>query len=239
MIDNTAQPTSSSRAQRFFTLVWRIDALLLLGLGVALATTVMVSLISQALSSTHVSDAVELNVSPARQRPAELGLAELTESGQPGWLMAALHSQQPGDSLGYGSSAKFQTNAVRNLFFYQPASGASRWLFAGNGQVVLAQTPEAEHKEAERRWRWYEIVSQDSNQDGLLDRDDQHRLVISKLDGSAQRTLLAAFDRLETINLTGDQLVVLVRQQDRTHLYQYDLAAAKLVREQVIDFGKS
>jgi hypothetical protein len=96
-----------------------------------------------------------------------------------------------------------QTGPLVNVAFVSEGNGAARLLFDRVVHIEAVRFPE-EEADSLQRWISYDVVLDDTNGDGALDRDDGATLFVSALDGTQLRRALPEGWRLVSHGATGD-----------------------------------
>jgi hypothetical protein len=228
--------------RRFFATIWRINAVLLLVVGI-LALIVLGSVafmfIKDATQPRHVDDVARVAVGGDMTSKATLenfeGLPKTTV------LRAPLRIRQ---SYSLGSVSK-QASSIRNYLYYEPGTRTTRWLKPSMESLIVQtwSVPEDESRDRHQDWVFsvYAVVAADTNGDGALTESDLIQIACSNPDGGNYRVLvekadhvnearLLAADRALVLYSVGDKLMAVEfnpqQAQGAAHHYEVPLPAA-------------
>lgn len=126
----------SVRADRIFGWIWRINGVLILGLGAAAGALVVVLLLDVAgISRDETPEQQLAEVAGADLRAGDdLRLMDFHPVAGTTFLYAQLAS--PSDSIRSGSSGGW--GSARNLLFFDTTSRNAHWLFPDNAQILAS-----------------------------------------------------------------------------------------------------
>lgn len=132
-----------SRTQRLFRIIWRINALLILGAS-ALAVLGLGGLWASQFAWHTRRDQIEAAKPPVgdARTDVRLALGHWTRiDGTSTFQAPLLLDQQPGT----GFSSSYDASETRNLLFVDAATGAARWLLDSDDEVIV-ETEEVRHE---------------------------------------------------------------------------------------------
>lgn len=217
----------------FFRVVWRANALLILGVLALVGSWAAYNMARDVWRSRAFRPARNVEVpvpstegAAAAREPLRIGTFARIDART---FTAPLYEGPP-DS--YYKSASL--TKIRNVLFLDAETGAVRRLFPDDtGRVVLQDDisrRSGERGESRVVARVVIHVPADSNGDGVLDRRDQQRLVAIRPDGTGMVTLAEGIEsyRAETVN--ESELAVLayfIRRDDELHYAEFDLTSFK------------
>jgi hypothetical protein len=139
---------------------------------------------------------------------------------------------------GYFSSSS-SDGRVRNLVFLDSETLLSHKLFQSNAGVILStsQYPRASDSEDLQAVEWivYQIVRQDSNQDGVLNNEDKRIIAVSDVDGRAYVELLEGVDDLYSMDmLEAGRLLVVYMKDAKDYASLIALDSREVIATQTI-----
>lgn len=197
------------RAHQFFRKVWRVNALVILLVGI-LGVGVLILTAFYAASAIFGERRVTavLDTDGQQQIPEELSPGHATEIiGHP-WLLVALSSDQTYDRDYYSKSAV----AARNYGFVT-AAGPPRWLYPHNRFLIVdaSQLPGAEYGEQGKPTAVvaFVVVQGDSDGDKRLTPSDSSSLVLTRPDGTQRKSVIENVRRILLQDMIGEDVVIL------------------------------
>ena len=200
---------------RFDKVVWRINGILILSVGVFACLALLFSLFSMYQGSKRdreVGEIVTINEETQKKEYLFLGSFQKVE-GQ-GFFICPLVASQKYDRLYYSKSA----SSIRNYLFFNPSDTSSRWLLESNHWLINAKHPIYKNfsdDEASVINRYvYEIVKKDTNGDEKLNHDDLKTIYISNYDGTNLIIVIEATDDVMGIHQIDDQSTIIFHRQD-------------------------
>lgn len=185
------------QTRRFFTLLWRVNALIILVVGL-LATALLAAagylLLKDATRTRHVDDIASTALGDVRDSRAELGAFGPILGGP---LLRAPLTVQQTYALGSGSK---EAGSVRNYLYVDPSRRSAHWLLPSMDSVILSSEalPSSEYGSKTREAVAYVhvTVSFDSSGDERLSASDAQQIAVSAPDGKGYRLLADKADRL-------------------------------------------
>jgi hypothetical protein len=197
------------RAHQFYRKVWRVNALVILLVGILGVGVLAISAV-YALNAVFGERRVTAVVNPGGEQQVQevLSLGHATQiTGHP-WLLVAVSSDQTYDREYYSKSSV----AARNYGFVT-AAGPSRWLYPHNRFLIVSATqlPGAEFAEDDRPTAAvaFAVVQADTDGDKRLTGSDLSSLVLTRPDGTQSKTVLDNVRRIVSQELIGDDVVIL------------------------------
>ncbi|MBT8141959.1 MAG: hypothetical protein KJO88_06305 [Gammaproteobacteria bacterium] len=175
-------------------------------------TNINVTDTSAAVEESQTSDNLSANVTE-NDSEFVLGLPEPVE-GTPLMMLPLISGQDDSPTANIG-----QRTAAKNILFMNTKNNSSYWMFDNPQRLIVdinqfpnsfGYTPDSQGTEA----IFYDTVSRDSNQDGLIDEKDKLSLAISTPEGRNYRTVLSSYDKIISKSLTEDNSVFMVYQND-------------------------
>lgn len=203
--------------ERLFTLIKRINSALLLlgllGLGAFIAWNIW--------SSNHWQSSRSVPI-PATQageaKPVLLEFGQIRNICGTDTQMLELSTR--------GDSGKFSSGGygseTRNVLFLSGKDKTPRWLFPVQSNLILTaeqlrhETESCGSKQAPASALFFEYISNDSNGDGKLSREDRSRIALAKPDGTGLTEVLDGVSRVLSREMLDSQHLTLIYQKDRT-----------------------
>ncbi|MEM8604192.1 MAG: hypothetical protein AAGF24_10200 [Cyanobacteria bacterium P01_H01_bin.121] len=226
------------KERRFFSKIWRINALLILGAGTVIVLGLLASLglvVFESTRTRQVSNIVNVSGDDISEITASLSSFE----DLPGTdvLRAPLTVEQ---SYDFRSSAK-KSASIQNYLFFDPTTRSTYWLQEDSQGLILSnsylpeQPPNAlynEQPETPPLAVIYTVVEQDTNDDGFLSSNDTPSLAISDVEGTRFAVILEAIDRLygTTINDANNALI-LYTLADQLKVAEIDLTTYQVINQ--------
>ena len=197
--------------RRFFAFVWRVNAVLILLVGVLAAVVLTVlgyMLLKDATRTRTVDDVANLALGDIDKQSAEIGAFHAV----PGVavLRAPLRVQE---TYALGSGSK-EAGSTRNYLHFDPSSKSAYWLKPSMEGLILQseQLPKSEYGQPEPDTVAFVYVSveRDSNGDSRLTATDVKSIAMSDASGKNYRTVVEKADRLNDARLIApDRLLIL------------------------------
>lgn len=215
------------KTRRFFVLVWRVNALVIFGVGLLAAAVLAFAawqIYRDQTRTRHVSGVATVAPGEVAGQTAEIGGFEAVSAA--GVLRAPLHVRQVQPLRMSSKDAEF----VGNYLYFDPATRATHWLRPETKGVLLstrslawpATGPEPRSVAAEV----YVAVDEDTSGDGRYSASDSKRIAVSDPDGRNYRIVVARADRVNDVRLLArDRLLILYAVGPRLMGLELDLGA--------------
>ena len=229
---------------RFFRLVWRINAVLLLiaGLiGVVMLAAGAVFLVQQALGTHRVMDIVRDDTKTVREENMRLFEPQVYPGS---FRILALHATQ---SYSLSSMDK-ESTSTRNLALIDLDTGVNHWLLPDNKRLVLEwQVLDVDGRVQDRWgdaplkkpvWLIAEIVMQDTNNDGVLSYEDLRKLVLVRIEDMKQFILADKMERAVSHHLAKSRYTGVYQGKDGPRRLVYDLASSRVMSDNPLEVAK-
>jgi len=221
------------KTRRFFALVWRANAILLLLmaiLAVAVLSYAAFEIYRNATRTRQVTDV--LNVADEQIDRSKVELGSFQTIAGSGILRAPLQIEQ---EYGFSSGSK-ETTSIQNYLFYDPSDGSSRWLVPGNKGLFLAthELPEREYVKPEKPVVavLYELVDADTTGDQKLTASDAKVIAISNPSGSRFTRVLTGVQEVNGTTLTpGGRILVLYTSSATLKAAEIDVETHRIIRD--------
>jgi len=226
------------KGRRFFAVVWRVNAILLL-----LVATLAVGLFGFAMfqmyrESRPGREAVDvLNVADERIDSSKVQLGSFQQVVTSGVLRAALETEQEhGFSSGSGAE-------VRNYLYYDASNGASRWLLAGNKGLILAthELPQGGCSDTSDSVAVvYELVEADTNGDSKLTGSDAKVIAVSNPAGSRLTRIVVGVQDVNGTTLTpAGRILVFYTSSATLRVAEVDAETHRIIRDAPLQPAKN
>jgi len=197
--------------RKLFALLWRINAVVILLVGLAAVAVLGVAayvFFKDATRTRYVDNVANTALDDVRESTAELGSFEQIPGST--MLRAPITVHQ---SYAMGPGYK-EAGSVRNYLYVEPTTRSAHWLRPSMNGLILSSTalPSAGRGERERDAVVYVhvTVEKDTNGDERLTESDAKQIAVSAPDGKGYRVLVDKADRLNEATLLPDgQLLVL------------------------------
>ncbi|MES9991367.1 MAG: hypothetical protein ABW098_05400 [Candidatus Thiodiazotropha sp.] len=224
----------------FFRWIWRLNGLLILLILVFSGVTILIDIYS---STTRGHNPEEVILSVADDPKGEENWVLGYPRGIYGYeyVMLPLVSEKAEvktQSFALASSGIYDssiTNPSKNLLFVNSQENSSSWLFKDIKQIILRteQCPHFSDRNAkvDTEVIFYEIVKNDSNNDGVLNSDDKQTLGVSTPIGTDYKVVLESFDKMVTKSYIEKTKQVLLVYQESGIGYSalFDIDTLKIV----------
>ena len=216
------------KADRFFTMVQRINALILLVLGIGGLGLMGFGLLDLVGWSFDEKPSPKVDVGPKAPEGMELEFGCLGRV--PGQRVFVLRAEA--EYRGIGSSGG--TSSVHNLLFVDLDSGKSHWLLNGFRGLVLWTSLASEttqyvgrgddRVESDPPAILYHVIDRDTNGDGTISSADDGVLAISATDGSGYTAVADGVSRVRHYLREEDTGWIFFETRKGIRLAKLDLA---------------
>jgi len=207
---------------RLFRLLWRFNALVVAGAGLAVMAGALIVAVTLYLDQRRDEPAVRADA-PA---PAAQALAFGDFSPVAGTSVVILPLEQEVGTYGFASSGG-PRSVTRNLLFVDLATGTHRWLIeGGNALISRYRTIERDAprgRKAKAIAIMAQVIDADTNGDGRLGEGDRMTVAFAKPDGTDYTAAIRDVDRLLGRQRMGGDLLVGYERQGN-----YNLATVRL-----------
>jgi hypothetical protein len=219
---------SPFKSGQFFRTIWRVNATLILAVGVLVLVVlsgVIYTFVRDATRPRQVDNVANTVVSEVEQRKVRLGNFEKLPGLE--LLRAPLHVEE---SYRFAASGK-EADSTRNYLYFDLVTRSTRWLKPGFDGLILDDKalPYSEYGKPSQKAlvNVHVVVSRDTNQDKRLSAFDEKQIAVSRPDGSGFRILIPSADKLNQAMLVrGDTLLILFSQGKK--LRALEIAASEL-----------
>lgn len=222
----------------FFRLLNRINAVLLLFL--LLAGLALVAFIFIEMNPPKTTGGVVVNETteePSVDIPEpRLVLGAIRDIQGHNVQYVALETERSGGKFSSGYSG----GETRNILFLAGDEWVTRWLFPNHQNFVedisvLQDSPCCDQK-SKAVAILYETKPTDTNNNGMLDRNDLSQLSLSKPDGSNHSVIAENIERIlqHRVQDNGKTLLVLTQNGSTVSLAQYSLQTFQLTQQRTL-----
>ena len=201
---------------KFDNIVWRINGVMILLVGVgAVFVFIFASygIFTNKSKDKNVSDII--NVNEETQREEYLFLGSFSKIGGREFFLCPLRAKQKNDRSYYSKSS----SSVRNYLFFNQSDTTSHWLLESNNWLIkykhVIYATINKEKEKLVNGFFYEIVKKDSNNDGILNYDDNKSVYHSNFDGTNLIVVLEEATNILGINQINDNESVIFHRYDK------------------------
>jgi hypothetical protein len=219
--------------KRFFAIVWRANALLILVTAVLACAVLTYGAWQIYRETTRMRQATGvMNVAEEQidRSKAELGRFEAIAGTDV--LRAPLQLQQV---YGFSSGSK-EATSVQNYLFYDASDGSSRWLVPGLKGLFLSarELPEREYAKPEKPVVVviYELVEADTTGDGKLTASDAKTIAVSDPVGLRLTRVLTGVEDINGTTLTkSGRVLVLYTASSALKAAEIEVDTHRVVRD--------
>ncbi len=201
---------------RFFTLVWRFNGLVISITGVlAIGVLAFVSykLILEITRERNIVNNINISPSNETETTWQLGYPSTVE-GTP-YVIVPLTSDQYSSHSYYSKSS----SSARNYLFINTEDNIKQWLFNHNNHLIerreMLRKDQSDHNSAVTAIL-FQLIKSDSNHDGKLTIDDQKTIAIVKPDGSHYTELFSPIDIYVGSQLVRNNKLLIIYQRQGT-----------------------
>lgn len=205
---------------RFFTLVWRFNALLITAIGLV-GICILVYATYQIAKDTFGEKRVRniVNIENDRGVTETLSLRHMSQIGDGPFVMISLVSSQKYPQDHFSKS----TSSTRNWLFVDTKGANRHWLLESHKDLIIStQTLSLDRSRQSEdnsvKAILYTVISSDTNGDGRLTGEDAKSIALSRGSGKDYRVVVEGAD-----DIIGHQMVdegtVFVAYQKRQNAY--------------------
>lgn len=231
------------RARRVFAVIWRINAVLLLIVGLGAAVIISFTIVNLAGVFRHerAADPVAEAIIPAgSEQIARLGNFNEVKGSR--MLRASLNTDDGKDYAKFSSGGS--ASITRNILFLDPDTGRAHWLMPGMDGIIVqgysvwkahAETSDEEledapklddaPRDAELLASAYLVINVDSNKDGRIDYGDVQKFALANPDGTRFQVVLDDVTELNRVALRPNgKIMVLYTADSKLRRAEFDPA---------------
>jgi hypothetical protein len=222
------------RSRRFFSVLWRANAVLIFVAGIMgslVLAFVLFLMWQEATRSRHASDVLNVASNEIEGSTTSLGGFDPIE-GTP-VLRAELFIEQEYEF----SAGSKDTRSTQNYLYYNPTENTTNWLLPGYKGIILAthELPADDYREVRTPPKvvLYELVDRDTNGDGKLTQNDRRDIAVSDPAGTRLTRVLKDVEGFNGGHLAegGADVLVFYRSAGALHVARIDSVTGKVLHE--------
>ena len=211
------------KSDKFFKWIWNVNGLILF-VGIVIA---VLFISYQLISVLFKNDFVEqptLNLAQDNKKEEKWSLGYPRKVGKTDFHYIPLESEKltaekRSSSIRNFSSGSYNPTRSKNVLLINGITNKSYWLFKTIDQLIIEIKPFVANEFNENimtRAISYEVINNDTNQDGKLDNSDKRTYAISKIDGSNYTEIISGYNRIveSELNTDGNLFVVFINNNE-------------------------
>jgi hypothetical protein len=224
---------------KFFKYIWRFNALVIAGAAVVcmvVGVYFIILIFKEETRERRVTDVVNVGENAEVNEDFVFGYPDTMVGTD--YVKIPLYRDQSYDMQYYSKSS--ERNEVNHLFL-NASNNESKWLLDGTNQLfisdmALSDKIEGLSTETNRTVGFvYQLVEDDSDDDGRLTNKDAITISTSNADGTQYKNLIEGIDRLYSVRqIADDKLLVLYQKNEETVSELYSVPSMKQVSQQKI-----
>ena len=224
------------RLKRFFTLVWRVNGILIFLtslLAVFILTAAAYAVIGDMMRTRHVNNLANVATRDVKGEIRTIG--EFQEIVGSPVRRAELNVQQ---KYNFDLSSK-EAGSIRNYLYFNTETKQSYWLLPNDDSMIIKSIPlpDDRYRSESRHAVVYVhvLVAKDTSGDQRLSIDDMKQIAVSDPDGKRFRIVASANELNDSVLLPQNRLLLLYSTKGETVATEVDLndPAAKPVSTKV------
>jgi len=208
--------------EKFFRWVWRLNGLLVLLASILVIGFVVGQVINSLTRDTNEPEPINIAADPEGLEKWELGNSQDIRGTD--YTLIQLVSENTNveskeATLNYFGSGEYRRNKAKNVLFVNHVTGEAAWLFADVNQLIasVGVLPDAYRYSSEDpkdlpRAISYTVYHQDTNDDGLINLDDDPSLALSDLDGSNYKVIIEGYEKRFSTRMVNDNTLAITYQ---------------------------
>jgi hypothetical protein len=226
------------RSRRFFSVLWRANAVLIFVAGIlgSLVLAVVLVLMWREVTRTrHASDVLNIASNEVERSKASLGdFARI--DGTP-VLRAELFVEQEYEL----SAVSKGTRSTQNYLYYNATEDSTHWLMPGYKGLILSTHEVRANDDDDGRTPptavLYELIDRDTNGDGKLTQNDLKEIAISDPAGTHLTRVLKDVEELNGQHLAegGSDVLVFYTSAGSLHVARIDSITGKVLRNSALE----
>lgn len=210
--------------EKFFTTIWKINAFILLILGIFGIVSMLIIgyiFIKEATSSKTITKVINTK----NELKHKLGFSHVINLPNTPYAMLPLEDRQ---DYNYSYYTKSAIDSVRNYIFIDTQTGFNNWLLPTNKYLILnfylidEKNPKA---------IVYEVIKKDTNKDSFLTKKDKKILAISSPDGGDFKELIDGVDRYLGKKFLDEKLILFYEKESEGYSLHVNLAEFTAIKE--------
>ncbi len=200
---------------KFFKFVWRFNGIAIM-VAIVLAILMMSGSVLEGLWRKKEPTIANVAKDPDGQENWRLGYARKIKDR---FVLIPLESEREYVKVGLSSGLHSygESGSGRNLLFIDGESNQSKWLFPANNQMIVSYKflPNDEYKNKEVNFIIYEVVTEDTNGDKKLTKDDMASIAVSSFDGSCYKVIVPKVNRLIDVSPISNDRILVIYQKNK------------------------
>ena len=217
------------KAAKIFRWIWRINAVLLLFFGLGGVGLTTFGILSAAMQYRKYQSYSTVNLQPKVQINAEWKLRGFQKIDGTDYLMSEVYSAQKS-----ALSTETYGSATRNYLFLNSADKSSRWLVPNNNYLFVREERIGETTEngyaKNVKWINYQVVKNDTNEDGSLSSEDKKVFAVSDASGGNYAELINDIDEIVgDSKLNDDSFLIFFKSGDSNFVSELKISERKVV----------
>jgi hypothetical protein len=204
------------RMNKFDKIVWRINGVLILCVGVVAGIALLFALyeiFKDKSRDRNVSNIININEETEKKEYLFLGSFSKIKGRK--LFICPLRANQEYERSYYSKSA----SSVRNYLYFSQYDSSSHWLLESNNWLIINKhsiyTNFSEDENIITISFFYEIVKKDTNGDGILNHDDNKSIYHSQFNGTNLIVVLEETTDIQGINQIDDNKTIIFQRNDR------------------------
>ncbi|KPH60202.1 hypothetical protein AMS58_18465 [Pseudoalteromonas porphyrae] len=219
------------KSETFFKWVWNLNGLILL-LGIVIGTLLISYQLAQTIFSDNYIEPPTLNLADDKNEEEKWRLGYPQRIGKTDFYFIELESEkltieaeterefgQVTENFNGSSYYKYNATRSKNVMFINGKTNHSNWLFSTTDQLILDIQPlylSEFDSQSSAAGIAYDVIKNDTNNDGLLNSDDKSTFALSKTDGSDYNEIITGYDSVleYDVNEDGNLFVLFIDNSD-------------------------
>lgn len=223
------------KSYRFFKWVWNINGLILLSGLIFGVISIAFILVSNLFEYTDTEQPT-LNLAQDENAEEKWSLGYPHEIEGSNFYYIPLESEKTSVNS-KGRVAKFSSGGYRatrskNVIFIDSNTNKSKWLFNTVNQLIIDIKPikKSTYKSSNVQTISYEVINNDTNNDGRFDSNDKPTFALSQVNGSHYKEIIEGYSSIveSRLNDEGNLFVVFI-DNDKVYSMLIDLNEFKVI----------
>lgn len=223
------------KSYRFFKWVWNINGLILLSGLIFGVISIAFILVSNLFEYTDTEQPT-LNLAQDENAEEKWSLGYPHEIEGSNFYYIPLESEKTSVNS-KGRVAKFSSGGYRatrskNVIFIDSNTNKSKWLFNTVNQLIIDIKPikKSTYKNSNVQTISYEVINNDTNNDGRFDSNDKSTFALSQVNGSHYKEIIEGYSSIveSRLNDEGNLFVVFI-DNDKVYSMLIDLNKFKVI----------
>jgi len=210
------------KSEKFFKWVWNINGLMLLGAALLLFVFLSYQFAQESFREEHkTSQTLNLAEDSKGDKKWSLGYPEQI-TGSPYYYLQleSQNTEVKEVSKVYGLyDSGYRNTRAKNILFIDSISNESTWLFKSVRQLIINMELlhlKISSGQVTTKAIYYEVINNDSNNDGVFDIKDKRTFSLTRNDGSKYSEIISGYNRIVTarINESGSLFVIYINNDE-------------------------